>query len=195
MSTESYMGSISGWAPNFAPRGWAFCAGQVMNIAQNSALFSLLGTTYGGNGQTTFNLPDLRGRVPIGQGQSPGTSNYNLGQSGGVENVTLSQNNLPAHTHIATSTVNASLPVSSATADAATPDANHVLAAANGAMGRDAVTVNIYAPAPGTINLPLTANASVTVGNTGNNIPFSVLQPYTAINYIICIEGLYPSRN
>ncbi|MBE7373377.1 phage tail protein [Pseudomonas lopnurensis] len=195
MSTESYLGSISGWAPSFAPRGWAFCAGQTMSIAQYSALFSLLGVAYGGDGQTTFKLPDLRGRVPIGQGQSPGTSNYDLGQSAGVESVTLTLDNLPAHTHVATGTVAASLPVSSALADTATPDADHVLAAANGASGRNPVTVNIYAPAPGTVNLPLTASANITVDPTGNNAPFSVLQPYTVINYIICIEGYFPSRN
>src|SRR5215218_9391620 len=84
---------------NFAPRGWAFCQGQILSIAQNTALFSLLGTTFGGNGQTTFALPDLRGRVPVGWGQGPGLSNRNLGEVGGQENTTLTQNEIPTHNH------------------------------------------------------------------------------------------------
>ena len=95
----AYIGSIVLFAGNFAPRGWQFCQGQLMNIAQNTALFSILGTTYGGNGQTTFALPDLRGRVPVGQGQGPGLSAWPLGQSLGVESVSLIQTEMPA-THL-----------------------------------------------------------------------------------------------
>lgn len=195
MSEQSYLGSISGWAPNFAPRGWMFCAGQILAIQQNSALFSLLGTTYGGNGQNTFGLPNLQGRVPIGAGQSPGTSNYPLGAAGGAESTTLTTAQMPIHTHTATSTISASLPTSTAAATSAAPTDTSVLAAANGLYGRDTVDVKIYAPAPGSVNLPLTSSATVNVQPTGGSQPFSIVQPFQAINYIICVAGLFPSRN
>lgn len=195
MSDQSYLGSISGWGPNFAPRGWAFCQGQTIAISQNTALFSLLGTVYGGNGQTTFMLPNLSGRVPIGAGQSPGTSNYTLGEQGGSESTTLTINNMPSHTHTTTATVSATLPLSTAAATTATPAAGEVLASANGSFGRDAVDVKIYAPAPGTVQVPLNSSANVTVQPAGGSQPFSLLQPFTAINYIICMEGIFPSRN
>jgi microcystin-dependent protein len=195
MSDQSYLGSISGWGPNFAPRGWAFCQGQTIAISQNTALFSLLGTVYGGNGQTTFMLPNLGGRVPIGAGQSPGTSNYTLGEQGGSESTSLTINNMPSHTHTTTATVSATLPLSTAAATTATPAAGEVLASANGSFGRDAVDVKIYAPAPGTVQVPLSSSANVTVQPAGGSQPFSLLQPFTAINYIICMEGIFPSRN
>src|SRR6478672_10112699 len=97
--SEPFLAEIIMFAGNFAPRGWAFCQGQILSIAQNTALFSLLGTTYGGNGQTTFALPDLRGRVPVGTGQGPGLSNYDLGQVSGSESVTLTVSQMPAHNH------------------------------------------------------------------------------------------------
>src|SRR5215207_9632471 len=97
--SEPFIGEIRMFGGNFAPRGWAFCEGQLLSIAQNTALFSILGTTYGGNGTTTFALPDLRGRVPIQPGQGPGLSPYTLGQMSGQENVTLLITNIPAHTH------------------------------------------------------------------------------------------------
>ena len=96
---DEYLGMIKIFAGNFAPRGWAFCSGQILSIHQNTALFSLLGTTYGGNGQTTFALPDLRGRAPIAFGQGPDLSSYALGETGGVEKVTLLTTEIPAHTH------------------------------------------------------------------------------------------------
>lgn len=195
MSDQSYLGSISGWAPNFAPRGWAFCQGQTLAIAQYSAVFSLLGTVYGGNGQTTFGLPNLQGRVPVGAGQSPGTSQYNLGEMAGTESVTLTTAQMPAHTHTAIATATASLPASTATATSATPAADSVLAASNGASGRTPVDVKIYAPAPGSVNVPLTSAATVSVEAAGGSQPFSIVQPFTVINYIICMEGVFPSRN
>src|SRR4051812_19628298 len=102
--SEPFLAEIMIFAGNFAPRGWAFCNGQILSIAQNTALFSLLGTTYGGNGQTTFALPDLRGRVPIGVGQGPGLSSISLGEVGGTENVTLLTTQMPMHDHTATVT-------------------------------------------------------------------------------------------
>lgn len=195
MSDQSYLGSISGWGPTFAPRGWAFCQGQTIAISQNTALFSLLGTVYGGNGQSTFMLPNLSGRVPVGAGQSPGTSDYVLGEQGGSESTTLTSNNMPAHSHTTTTTVSAALPVSTAAATSATPAAGDVLASANGSYGRDSVDVKIYAPAPGTVEIALNTSASVNVQPAGGSQPFSILQPFTAINYIICMEGIFPSRN
>src|SRR5436853_7748499 len=100
--SEPFIAEIVMFAGNFAPRGWAFCQGQILAIAQNTALFSLLGTTYGGNGQTTFALPDLRGRVPNSAGQGPGLQNFDLGEVGGVETVTLQVTEMPAHTHSVT---------------------------------------------------------------------------------------------
>src|SRR5436305_2548610 len=96
---DAYIGEIRMFAGNFAPRGWATCDGQILPIAQNTALFSLLGTQYGGNGQTTFALPDLRGRVPIHYGQGPGLSPYDIGEAAGTETITLTQNEIPAHSH------------------------------------------------------------------------------------------------
>lgn len=195
MSDQSYLGSISGWGPSFAPRGWAFCQGQTLAISQNTALFSLLGTVYGGDGRTTFMLPDLGGRVPIGAGESLGTSDYPLGMRGGSESTTLTSNNMPAHTHTTTTTVSANLPLSTAAATSATPAAGEVLASANGSFGRDPVDVKIYAPAPGTVQVPLNTSASVDVQPAGGSQPFSLLQPFTVINYIICTAGIFPPRN
>lgn len=162
-----FIGQISIFAGNFAPRGWAFCSGQLLAIAQNTALFSILGTTYGGNGQTTFALPDLRGRVPISAGQGPGLSPYQLGQIAGAENTTLLVNNLPAHSH----------GIAASSGDQTTNrPTNGYLAAGN----RYSTTGNA-AMAP-------TANA-------GAGQPFNNVQPYLTVNFIIALEGIFPSRN
>ncbi|WP_061237463.1 phage tail protein [Ectopseudomonas composti] len=195
MSDQSYIGAISGWAPNFAPRNWAFCQGQLLPINQNQALFAVIGTTYGGNGQNNFALPNLQGRVPMGAGQSPGTTLHPLGQQAGQETMTLTQLQMPAHNHAATVSASASLPTSSAAATTATPTASTVLASASGAYGRESVDVKIYAPAPGSVSLPLSTTATVAVGATGGNQPFSILQPFTVINYIICQQGIFPPRD
>ncbi|HUR98113.1 MAG TPA: tail fiber protein [Pyrinomonadaceae bacterium] len=177
---EPFIGMIVQVGFTFAPRGWAFCNGQILAIAQNTALFSLLGTTYGGNGQTTFALPDLRSRVPIHPGQGPGLSPYSLGQAGGTENTTLSQNNLPAHSHTLTAST-------SGQANAASP-ANNFLGV--GKVPSSSETVNMYnsAASPAVMNA-----ASITGG--GGNQPFSIVQPYLCINFIIALEGIFPSRN
>ena len=172
-----FIGQISMFGGNFAPRNWAFCSGQIMSIAQNTALFSILGTTYGGNGQTTFALPNLQGRVPIHPGQGPGLSNYQLGQQAGTENTTLLVNNLPPHTHPATVTSNASTGSASDTL----PTGNYLAAD------------NQY---KNTANTTLNANAvAVTVGIAGNGIPFNNIQPYLALNFLIALQGIFPSRN
>lgn len=169
-----FLGMIAMFGFNFAPRGWAFCNGQILPIAQNTALFSLLGTTYGGNGQTTFALPDLRGRVPVGQFQGPGLSDYSLGQVAGSETVTLISTQIPAHTHTLNGITEAGT--------SATPTGN--LPANTGALDKEYGT-------PGT----LTAMGAQAIGNTGGSQPHSNIQPYLAINYCIALQGIFPSRN
>lgn len=172
-SQDPYLGEIRMFAGNFAPVGWALCNGQTLSIAQNTALFSLLGTTYGGNGQTTFNLPDLRGRVPLGWGQGPGLTPRDLGEMAGTESVTLTINQMPAHNHTVaavTSEGNQNSPTNNLPADTKLLDKEYSDAAANTSM-----------------------KASM-IGITGGNQPFSVMQPYVTINFIIATQGIYPPR-
>ncbi|HEV7284221.1 MAG TPA: tail fiber protein [Kaistia sp.] len=198
--SEPFLGTVMIWAPNFAPRGWAFCQGQIMAISTNSALFSLLGVTYGGNGQTTFGLPQLAGRVPIGQGQSPGTSSYVLGETSGTESVTMTQANLPAHTHTALlSGLGVSIGATTANGTTTTPGTDKILATGVAEAGGRAGTASIYADAgtsPTTTLAPATVTGgTIQVGPTGSSIPFPVLQPYQVLNYVIALEGVFPSRN
>jgi microcystin-dependent protein len=178
---EEYLAIIKIFGGNFAPRGWAMCQGQIISIAQNSALFSILGTTYGGNGQTTFALPDLRSRTPIGFGQGPGLSFYNLGQVGGTENVSITLNNMPPHNHAITGTVQ--LPVNDSNADADGP-----LGAYLGSP-----STSIYSST--TNGVAANLNTNLATGVVGGGFPISILQPTLAVNYIICLEGIFPSRN
>src|SRR5579872_1398054 len=145
---QPFIGAIVLFCGNFAPAGWALCNGQLLSISQWTALFSILGTTYGGNGQTTFGLPDLRGRVPIHPGQGPGLSNYVLGQAGGVETVTLAIQNLPAHNH--------SLNGDNAAGGKEFPGPNHVIGAST--------TDKMYS-----VNPPNTNMNPASIGMTGNN--------------------------
>jgi microcystin-dependent protein len=182
--SEPFIGQIILFAGNFAPRGYQLCNGQLLSIAQNTALFSILGTTYGGNGQTTFALPDLRGRAPIHFGQGPGLDNYSLGQSAGQERGTLNSLTLPAHNHVisATATVNASARGSTDNVAGAVP--------ATGSGGA-------YAAAPDgttTMNTNMVTVAA-TAGIAGGSQPFEILQPYLVLNYCIATEGIFPSRN
>ena len=177
------MGMIALFGFNFAPKGWMFCNGQLLSIAQNSALFALLGTTYGGDGQTTFALPNLQSRVPLGMGTGPGLSNYQIGQTGGSENVTMSTNQMPAHNHALTGSGNAAT---------ANNIRGSVLAQPNGVASpsEDTVAVNAYAPAGNAV----VADPSA-IGLTGGNQPMPVMQPYLAMNYCIAVQGIFPSRN
>ncbi|MCW3107835.1 MAG: Microcystin dependent protein [Segetibacter sp.] len=175
---EPFIGQITMFAGNFAPRGWALCNGQLLSISQNTALFSILGTTYGGNGQTTFALPDLRSRVPIHPGQGPGLSPYSLGQQGGSETVTLNTNQMPAHYH----TLNASSADSTETSPT-----NHVLAETYDPNTLN--SLNSYATAANTNLSP------ASIGMAGGSQPHENTQPYTCVNYIIALEGIFPSRN
>lgn len=170
-----FLGEIRMFAGNFAPRGWAFCNGQILSIAQNTALFSLLGTTYGGNGQTTFALPNLQGRVPVHWGQGPGLSPYNLGQQTGQESVTLLQTQLPAHTH--------PLNAIAGGGNQASPAGNLPAVESTG------TSLNYASGAPTITMNPLA------VGATGSSQPVPVVQPCLAVSFIIALQGIFPSRN
>jgi microcystin-dependent protein len=183
---EGTIAEIRLFAGNFAPRTWAFCAGQILSIAQNTALFSLLGTTYGGNGQTTFALPDFRGRVAVGTGQGPGLPNVVLGEVSGSPTMTLTTNNMPSHNHLAT------LNASTVRATAQTPTAGAVLGRATDSAGT--AIPFIYSPAGSATSVAL-GSTSVATGLTGGNQPFSIMQPYLGMNYIICLFGIFPSRS
>lgn len=174
---DPILGMIQIFGFSFAPRGWAFCDGSLLPIAQNTALFSLLGTTYGGNGQTTFALPDLRGRVPLGMGNGPGLTPHPQGEMAGTENVTLLVNQIPQHNH----------------AMMGSGDAQSVGGVAGNSLGsapRGSGNGTVYAP--GATNQ--VAMGSPT-GFTGGNQPHSNMQPYLAMNYCIALEGIFPSRN
>lgn len=186
MSTEPFIGEIKIFGFNFAPRGYAFCSGQIMSIAQNTALFSLLGTTYGGNGQTTFALPNLNGRVAIGQGQSGGTSNYQLGQIGGVENETMTLNNLPAHAHTLSAAAKIMVQVSGSKADSNSPAGSY--------LGTNTSTP-VYSETPDANEFLAGTVAGGATDAIGGNTPFSIVQPYLALNYSIALEGIFPSRS
>jgi microcystin-dependent protein len=170
---EPFLGEIIIFAGNFAPRGWAFCDGQLLPIAQNSALFSLLGTTYGGDGRTTFALPDLRGRVPLHPGIGPGLSSYSLGQRGGVENNLLTVNQMPAHNH--------DLKGSSDLASATSPAGS-----LPGATSR----TRLYSPSGSNVDM-----ATDAISEVGGTEAVENRQPYLGVNYIIAIRGSFPSRN
>lgn len=186
--SEPFLGEVKLFGGNFPPKGWALCQGQLLPISQNTALFSILGTTYGGNGQTTFGLPDLQGRVAIGQGTGPGLQTYDLGQKSGTETVTLLVTQIPPHTHAATVgtlTINATNAAANKqspggaipAAEAAGVTATYSNAASDGTMAAGA----------------LTGGPAVAV--TGGGQPASIMQPYLALTYIICMSGIFPSRN
>jgi microcystin-dependent protein len=162
---------------NFAPRGYAFCNGQILPIAQNTALFSLVGTTYGGNGTTNFGLPNLQGRAALGAGQGPGLSSYVLGQTSGTPTVTLLSTQMPAHTHATQATTSAG--------NSAAP-AGKVWAASVG--GR--TPPPLYST--GAPNTPMAATA---IAASGAGQPHENRQPYAAVSFIIALQGVYPARN
>lgn len=166
------------FAGNFAPRAWAFCEGQLLSISSNTALFSIIGTIYGGDGRATFTLPDLRGRAPLQQGHGPGLSNVNIGQRGGGEYTNLTSQQLPPHSHKAV------MNVRKEQGNKPSPQGK-ILAA-------DSSGNSIYSTsAPDD-----TLNASaITVGNTGGGLEVPLRNPYLGINMIICLQGIFPSRS
>jgi len=208
LAQEPFVGEIRWVAFNFAPRGWATCDGQILSIAQNTALFSLLGTTYGGDGQTTFALPDMRGRVPVHVGQGPGLSSRVMGEVGGSEAVTLTTAEMPLHVHTLASHTHTipGLPVdvrvSSFAATKGSP-AGNVLAKATLEQGGTGSLTNVYSTGladallaagsavtePGT-----TGSASGTTLTAGGSQPHQNMPPFLGVNCIIALEGIFPSR-
>jgi len=178
---EPFLGQITLVGFTFAPRGWAFCSGQLLPIAQNTALFSLLGTTYGGNGQTTFALPDLRGRVAVGMGTGPGLPNISLGEVAGETAHTLIITEMPSHNHAVRASTN--------TANSANPNGNS-LAVGQVTVQGTAETVSMYVNAAPNVSLNLQSELPA-----GGSQPHNNMQPYLGMNYIIALEGIFPSRN
>ncbi|MCH7410707.1 tail fiber protein [Belliella sp. DSM 111904] len=178
---EPFIGQIMMFAGDFAPRGWAFCGGQILPISQYQALFALIGTTYGGDGKSTFALPDLRGRGPIHFGNGPGLAPVIQGQAGGTEEVTLNTSNLPPHNHMVS--------VSNQAATTQSP-AGGFPAAPQFQIDRQSpmVNVNAYGSSPNATLNPAAVSA------TGSGIPFDNRSPYLAINFVIALVGIYPSR-
>lgn len=189
MDIDSYMGVVAPFTGNFAPRGWMTCSGQLLSIAQFDALFSLLGTTYGGNGTTTFGLPNLNGRVAVGAG-----GQYEPGEMAGTESTTLLLNNLPQHQHDAVTQVNVALQEADSPATASQASATSTPGQSLGNYGREDVAVHIYAPAPGSVQLPAQLQMSVQLAVSGQNQPVGILQPVLALTQCICVVGLYPER-
>ncbi len=170
---EGFIGEIMLFGGNFAPRNWAFCEGQLLPIAQNTALFSILGTTYGGDGRTTFGLPDLRGRVAIHEGRGPGLTDRQLGQKGGSRTVALSMENLPLHNHTAPSVVNSDMPGANFPANSYIADGQEIFA-------EGGTLVDMGEP---------------TTGNAGGGQPHINVQPIQTLKFVICLVGVYPSRS
>ena len=175
---QPFIGMIAMFGFNFAPRGWILCNGQLMSIAQNTALFSLLGTTYGGDGQTTFGLPNLQSRVPIGMGQGPGLSSYVIGQQAGEENHTLLSTEMPTHNHFMT-----------ASGDA--PTQATAMGASLASQVRGGTTMSTIYTNGATTPVQMASATSL----AGGNQPHNNIQPYLAINYSIALQGIFPSRN
>jgi microcystin-dependent protein len=170
--SSPYVGEIRLFAGNFAPQGWAFCDGQLLSIAENTVLFELIGTTYGGDGQVTYALPDLRGRVPVHQG-SNGQSNYIVGESGGVETVTVTTGQMPAHRHAM---------LASTSAAGATHGPAEVLGSS--------AAMKLYGT--GTPNMAMDPNA---ITRVGGGQPHDNLPPFVALSYIVSLFGIFPSQN
>ncbi|CAN5452765.1 tail fiber protein [soil metagenome] len=180
---DSDIGFIFLFAGNFAPRNFALCQGQLMSIAQNSALFSILGTTYGGNGVSTFGLPDLRGRTAVGQGQGPGLSQYDLGEITGVENVSILTSNMPAHNHF--------LQANTGAGTTGTPGNTTYLASApSTGSGPNAVQLKEF-----TTTAPNVQMGIQSISTAGSGIPIQIIQPVLCLNYIITLFGIFPTRN
>jgi len=192
MPSDPYLGEIMISAFGYAPRGWTLCNGQQLPIAQNQALFSLLGTTYGGNGQTTFALPDLRTRVAIGQGTSPEGTPYTIGEIGGVNAVTLLTTQMPGHSH-ATGPLTASVPCDAAAANSASPVGHAFAGEASGVTA-------VYAPvAPGGLTEmnsgAVTFSGTPQLAGTGGGQPHENRQPFLVVQFCICLQGVFPSQN
>lgn len=173
--SEPFVGEIRMFAGNFAPRGWAFCDGQLLAVSQNDALFSLLGTIYGGDGRTTFGLPDMRGRIPLHAGSGPGLSQRRLGAKVGVEKVTLTVNQLPNHTHTLQAT---SQPGAEGSPNDALPAQS---------------TVGVYLQSPNPASIFTLKTDSIS--QVGGSRSHTNLMPYLCVHFIVALVGIYPSRH
>lgn len=179
---QPFLGQIALFPYTFAPKGWAFCAGQLLPISQNTALFSLLGTFYGGDGKATFALPDLQGRVPVGPGQGPGLSSYTQGEEAGIENVSLLSSELPSHNHTLFATTDGGA--------TATASGNQLATAQVGSIHTGFTKGNIYSS-----TAPNTSLAPTALSITGSGLPHNNLQPYLVLQYCVALQGVFPSRN
>jgi len=177
--SENFLGEVRMFGGNYAPTGWALCNGQLMSIAQNSALYALIGTTYGGDGIQTFALPNMQGRLPISQGAGPGLTPRVMGETGGAESVTLLQTELPAHNHVLT--------VTAATASVSTPGPTVTPATATS-------TGRLYTVPAGLPTNPIVF-APQAVLPTGGNASHDNLMPAVCVSFIIALQGIFPSRN
>jgi microcystin-dependent protein len=199
--SEQFVGEIRMFGFNFAPAQWAFCNGQLLAISQNTALFALLGTQFGGNGTSNFALPDLRSRVPIHMGQGAGLSPYTQGQNGGVETVTIDVAQMPSHTHVATAVVTNNLTV----AENVSTAIGIVDSPSGAVMAKDPTggEVPMYNAAPtsgktmaaGSHTVGGTLTVAVTNALTGSSQAHTNIQPYLAVNFCIALYGIFPSRN
>lgn len=178
--SDPFLGEIKMVGFNFVPRNFADCSGQLLAISTNSALYSLLGTTYGGDGRTTFGLPDLRGRVPVHTGGGPGLTNRDIGTKLGTETVTLSSDQLPAHDHPLAGGI---VPTTTAVGNQTTPD-EHIPATANDGESN-------YSDAPGTGGIALDGNT----GPVGANAPHDNMPPFLTIRFVIALAGIFPPRS
>jgi len=181
---EPFLSQINGFGLNFAVRAWSFCNGQIMAIASNDALFSLLGTIYGGDGRTTFALPDLRGRIPMQHGQGPGLPDYRIGSTGGAISFTQTQNTMASHNHDS-----GSIGAAAAPASVIAPASNTVIAVPVAPSGN----VTAYAPVASR-DVTISAQGGTTQ-ITGGSISQSIQNPYLAITFEIALFGIYPTRN
>jgi microcystin-dependent protein len=178
---EGYIGVVTTVAYDFAPKYWASCNGQILPIAQNQALFSILGTTFGGNGVTTFALPNFMGRTALGTGQGGGLPYVSLGETGGSETATLSVLNLPSHVH--NGSVAFRMQASNSGASEPTPDGTYINGYTN---GFSKATPNATGLAP---------TYTAVIGTSGSSQPIAILSPYLVLNYVVCLYGIFPSRN
>ena len=188
------IGEVQMFAGNYAPDGWAFCDGSILNIADNTALYSLLGDAFGGDGRTTFGLPDLRGRIAIGAGHQPGGADYARGQKAGSERVTLDVAQMPLHLHNVQSELKVTIQATTAKGDTVTPTDGVLLC--TGYDVETAFQVENYQP---TSNAPVALGGTsmtgkVSIANAGKSASHENMMPYQCVNYIIAVKGIYPER-
>ncbi len=215
--SDPLLSQVSFFGCNFAPRCWAVCQGQLEDIASNTALYSLIGTYYGGDGRNNFGMPDFRGRAPIGIGQGPGLSYRQIGQMGGWEATQLTNSTLPAHTHECTGQATSTATLSGTPGTSSTVKCNNTVSNINSPVGKVWGLFDgretIYADAPGetdemhaglvTVNVdlsPVTVDVNTTIdsigiNSTGGNLPHDNMSPYLVLNSCICTQGVFPSRN